>query len=209
MSKPEEETKPPVVDAEMKDAASPAEATTAAEGSFDIEDRRRLKHMAYVTSGCSKNKEKDRIIGTFWEETWPRLVKLGWKKVEGEGSNAGTMNFFPKGVTEEGTTKGRDYYDRIKDVLDRLREKRTTSEGSVIEDFDAEVYRREEEENKASRTRKGGSSDGETSGSKKSAKLDSWKEGRKFTKKTSRVGPNYQPESIPDVGEKSAVEEEP
>ena len=130
-------------------------------------------------------------------------------QVEGEGNNAGSVNFFPKGIFEEGTTKGRDYYDRIKDVLDRLREKRTVSEGSVIEDFDAEIYRREEEENKASRKRKGGSSDGEGNGSRKSAKLDSWKEGRKFTKKTSRVGPNYQPESIPEVGEKSAVEEEP
>lgn len=49
--------------------------------SFDIEDRRRLKHMAYVTSGCGKNKEKDRIVNVFWEETWPKLEKQGWKKV--------------------------------------------------------------------------------------------------------------------------------
>lgn len=129
-------------------------------------------------------------------------------QVDGEGNNAGTVSFFPKGVTEEGTIKGRDYYDRIKDVLDRLREKRTTSEGSAIEDFDAEVYRREEEENKSFRKRKSSSADGDANGSKKSAKLDSWKEGRKFTKKTSRVGPNYQPESIPEVGEEPAVVEE-
>lgn len=128
--------------------------------------------------------------------------------MDGEGSNAGSVSFFPKGVTVESGAKGRDYYDRIKDVLDRLRDKRTLSEGAVIEDFDAEVYRREEEENKASRKRR--ASENEASGgAKKMAKLDSWKEGRKFSKKSSRVGSNYQPSTIPEVGEKPAVEEEP
>lgn len=58
-----------------------AETAETGEGSFDIDDRRRLKQMAYVTSGCGKNKEKDRVVSTFWEVAWPRLVKLGWKKV--------------------------------------------------------------------------------------------------------------------------------
>lgn len=57
------------------------EESEGVSGSFDIEDRRRLKHMAYVTSGCGKNKEKDRIVNVFWEETWPALEKQGWKKV--------------------------------------------------------------------------------------------------------------------------------
>ena len=35
-----------------------AETAETGEGSFDIDDRRRLKQMAYVTSGCGKNKEK-------------------------------------------------------------------------------------------------------------------------------------------------------
>ena len=179
---------------------------------FEIEDRRRLKHMAYVTSGCGKNKDKERVVATFWNVVWPRLEKMGWKKVDGTGNNVGCVFFYPKGVAEGTGTKGRDYYDRLKDVLDRLRDKRNLSEGAVIEDFDAEVYRREEEENKASRKRKSsGAADGEngTGTGKKTAKLvDSWKEGRKFTKKTSRVGPNYQPSSIPEIGEKPTVEEE-
>ena len=182
---------------------------------FEIEDRRRLKHMAYVTSGCGKNKDKERVVATFWDVVWPRLEKMGWKKVDGTGNNVGCMFFYPKGVAEGTGTKGRDYYDRIKDVLDRLRDKRNLSEGAAIEDFDAEVYRREEEDNKASRKRKSSSTGADssegsaTTGGKKSAKLDSWKEGRKFAKKTSRVGANYQPSSIPEIGEKPAVEEEP
>lgn len=137
------------------------------------------------------------------------------------------MFFYPKGSKEGEGTKGRDFYDRIKDVLDRLREKRTFSEGSVIEKFDAEVYRREEEETKSSRKRKASESAGGGSGSssttpsakksaseksnggRKSAKLDSWKEGRKFVKKTSRVGADYQPSSLPNVGDKPEVEGEP
>lgn len=177
---------------------------------FEIEDRRRLKHMAYVTSGCGKNKDKERVVATFWGIVWPRLEKMGWKKVDGTGNNVGCIFFYPKGVDEGTGTKGRDYYDRLKDVLDRLRDKRNLSEGAVIEDFDAEMYRREEEETKASRKRKS-VTDGEngTGNGKKSAKLaDSWKEGRKFTKKTSRVGPNYQPSSIPEIGEKPTVEDE-
>jgi hypothetical protein len=59
------------------------EEAKAEEDVFNIDERRRLKHIAYVTSGCGKNKEKDRAVAVFWEETWPRLVKLGWKKVSG------------------------------------------------------------------------------------------------------------------------------
>ena len=66
---------PPVKEEEEKEATAPDG------GTFEIEDRRRLKHMAYVTSGCGKNKEKDRVVSTFWDVAWPRLEKLGWKKV--------------------------------------------------------------------------------------------------------------------------------
>lgn len=131
--------------------------------------------------------------------------------------------FYPKGAKVGDGSKGRDHYDRIKDVLDRLREKRTNTEGGIIEDFDAEVYRRQEEETKSSRKRKsigasaesGGSSStskksssNSAAGGRKSAKLDSWKEGRKFVKKTSRVGADYQPDSLPNVGDKAEVEDE-
>ena len=216
--KEEEKEEPPKEESQESDDAAATDKD--GDATFEIEDRRRLKHMAYVTSGCGKNKDKERVVATFWDVVWPRLEKMGWKKVDGTGNSTGCMFFYPKGVEEGTGTKGRDYYDRIKDVLDRLRDKRNLSEGAVIEYFDAEVYRREEEETKASRKRKSSSAassatDGEGGGTvggaaaKKSAKMDSWKEGRKFTKKTSRVGPNYQPSSIPEVGEKPAVEEEP
>lgn len=206
---------PPPTAAETTAAPPPAEAAPVepqapssageptASTAFDIEERRRLKNESYVTSGCGKNKEKDRVVGTFWDVVWPALAKQGWKKVDGQGSDKGLTYFYPKGV--EAGVKGRDYYDRIKDVLDRLREKRTDAEGAVIEDFDAECYSREREETKSSRKRKANDT---AASPKKTAKADSWKEGRKFTKKTSRVGPNYQPSSIPKVGEKPAVEEE-
>jgi hypothetical protein len=177
------------------------EAATAAE-------RRRLNHLVYMTSGCGKNKEKDRVISTFWDVVWPKLEKHGWKKTKGKGEDDGLTFFFPKGVEESKGTRGRDYYDRIKDVLDRLREKRTASEGGMIEDFDAECYRREEIENRSSRKRKSQSGENGKSSSKE-AKNDTWKQGRKFTKKSSRVGAAYQPSSIPEVGEKSIVTEDP
>lgn len=85
---PPESSTPPAaaVAAETTTTTAAETATTATDenngpGSFDIDDRRRLKHMAYVTSGCGKNKEKDRIVGVFWELTWPALEKQGWKKV--------------------------------------------------------------------------------------------------------------------------------
>jgi hypothetical protein len=118
------------------------------------------------------------------------------------------VSFFPSGVSESTGEKGRDYYDRIKDVLDRLREKRTLSEGTIIEEFDAEVYHREQDEIKSSRKRKseGASTTGGSASAVKSPKLEPWKEGRKFVKKSSRVGPEYQVSKLPDVGEKPEVE---
>lgn len=171
--------------------------TTAAE-------RRRLNHLAYVTSGCGKDKEKDRVISTFWDVVWPKLDKHGWKKTDGQGEESGLTFFIPKGVEEGQGTRGRDYYDRIKDVLDRLREKRTVTEGGLIEDFDAECYRREEAANRSSRKRKKPPSGDDAKSNAKAATItDTWKQGRKFTKKSSRVGASYQPSSIPTVGEKT------
>lgn len=144
------------------------------------------------------------------------VLNLSFFQVDGEGQNAGSMSFYPHDKTPGEGTKGQDYYDRIKDVLERLREKRSDNEANIIDDFDAEVHRREQEEKKRTpRKRKSSSmADGGTlaapvsSEDRKSAKHDSWKEGRKFAKKTSRVGANYQPSSIPNVGDVSAAGEE-
>jgi hypothetical protein len=54
------------------------------------------------------------------------------------------MNFIPFGVSQETGTKGTDYYDKIKDVLDRIQERRNDTEGKIADTYDAEIVRKQE-----------------------------------------------------------------
>ena len=79
-----------------------------------IDFRRKLKHEAYVTSGCGKNKEKIRTVETFWNTVWPALeTKLGWTKVKGVAEEVGMIYFRPASGDRE--------FTRIRDVLDLLK----------------------------------------------------------------------------------------
>jgi hypothetical protein len=54
------------------------------------------------------------------------------------------MNFIPHGVSQETGTKGTDYYDKIKDVLDRIQEQRNDEEAKIAIAYDAEMVRKQE-----------------------------------------------------------------
>jgi hypothetical protein len=56
------------------------------------------------------------------------------------------VNFIPYGESQETGKKGTDYYDKIKDVLDRIQERRNDEEAKIADAYDDEIVRKQEEE---------------------------------------------------------------
>jgi hypothetical protein len=54
------------------------------------------------------------------------------------------VNFIPYGESQETGKKGTDYYDKIKDVLDRIQERRNDEEAKIADAYDAEIVRKQE-----------------------------------------------------------------
>jgi hypothetical protein len=103
----------------------------------------------------------------------------------------------------DGGVRGTDFYDRIRDVIDRILERRDKSESAV-----ADAYLAERDKPPKAGTVKLGSGKGRRRGGAAAAArspkarnrvLDlSWKEaGRNFPKHSSRVGPEYQAVELP------------
>jgi hypothetical protein len=107
--------------------------------------------------------------------------------------------------------KNRDYYDRIKDVIDRFLKRRNDKESAVADAFlvDREEYGKKENDETASRPRRptaGASRSGGRSGggrpSLSGGILDlSWKDGgTTYPKRSSQIGEEYQATEIPAAG---------
>lgn len=138
------------------------------------------------------------------------------------------MNFIPYGVSQETGTKGTDYYDKIKDVLDRIQERRNDEEAKIADTYDAEIVRRQEQEE--ARKKSVAASAGQQqqqqkrkrkfrafaatkvavvtprSNNKEANKLLHpldlrWKNsGRIFPRRQSQIGPDYQVSTLPEAG---------
>jgi hypothetical protein len=113
------------------------------------------------------------------------------------------MKFLPPGKKdEEDCVRNVDYYDRIRDVVDHILERKDARESDI-----ADLYMAEKEKDpKISRSRLGGRGRKRVTGGGRSSKsqkrvLDlSWKDsGRNFPKHASRVGPEYQATDIPSA----------
>jgi hypothetical protein len=136
------------------------------------------------------------------------LTPLRHLQVELTGKQAGSIYFVPKDVVVATARKGQDYYDRIRDVLDRILSQRNAEEAVVAESFlsDVEVLQELQELEVIPRTSE--KRPPATSGAK-SPPLDvSWKyDGSVYQKKTSRIGENFNATRIPAAGTFSSTEE--
>mmetsp|Transcript_12240 Transcript_12240/g.33955 ORF Transcript_12240/g.33955 Transcript_12240/m.33955 type:complete len:474 (+) Transcript_12240:133-1554(+) len=165
---------------------------------FNMEARRRLKNEARLTSGLGKSKSKEFIVNIFWTKLWPRLEEAEWTKHEGTGPQQGSITFLPKtNLEERGDKISGDRYERIRDVLDRLEQKRSPAEAAV-----ATLYHSLQDEHHQANN--SNSPDHRGSHSRlnlKSPKMDlSWKDAKYFPRKQSRVGPEYQVAELPPAG---------
>jgi hypothetical protein len=106
----------------------------------------------------------------------------------------GSTFFVPKGVDIKLARKSRDYYDRIKTVIDRILERRNEAESKIADSYVSKVVE-DEVERDSQRPKR-------NAPSRSSTRIDlSWKEGgRNFPKLTSRVGAEYQATDLPPAG---------
>lgn len=164
---------------------------------FDAHARRRLKNEARLTSGIGKSKKKERTLEIFWNHVWPKLEKAGWTKHEGTASRDGSITFLPKGNNLGERAEG-TYYERIRDVLDRLQEGRTQTEATIFSLYLSLHEQLSAKKANAKCPRRTSSNRSKLV----SSKVDlSWKDGgRNFPRKKSRVGADYQVSQLPLAG---------
>eukprot|EP00536_Pseudo-nitzschia_multiseries_P006512 jgi/Psemu1/239446/estExt_Genewise1.C_1390071 len=148
--------------------------------------------------------KKRQALDIFWSIVWPRLEKIGWKRIVGEGSDEGSMIFLPPGVeTARWGKRNIEFFDKIKLVLSRLEERVTIQEGKILD-----LYRKEIKavggETLPSRPKRGLARPrlGVSRQTTPIEEVDtSWKEGRLlYPKSSSKVGSDYQVTSLPRAG---------
>jgi hypothetical protein len=96
---------------------------------------------------------------------------------------------------DENAVNGEDYYDRIRDVIDRVLGSSSPGERALAETFEKEIMGESEPSEMTKRmTRR--------STNNLATKIDlSWKDGgTNYPKASSRVGAKYQVPSIPEAG---------
>jgi hypothetical protein len=112
-----------------------------------------------------------------------------------------------KDLDEKTGEEGKDYYTRIKDVIERINLRKTHGEASLADKYRRAISKPNYRTRLSPLRRKTGSL------STNSPKLDlSWKDGRKrFPKKSSMIGDGYQVSAIPSVGsyEKNVDQDDP
>ena len=125
--------------------------------------------------------------------------------MEGTGTHEGAIYFIPKGVDMESGKKGRDYYNRIRDVIDRILEKRNEDEKRVAAAYLEEMMVLDDEEEDyevVPRSTRRRNLPRRMPSERRAGRVDlSWKEGGStFPKACSRVGSEYQAVNLPPAG---------
>lgn len=117
------------------------------------------------------------------------------------------MIFIPKGVDSEVGVKGIDYYCRIKDVVDRLNERRNAGESSIAGSLRRGMSKPSKKpalipHSPTRRLRfRGSGNQGETRRDMEFEIDVSWKNGgHQYPTKTSSVGPTFQVSYLPEAG---------
>ena len=135
-------------------------------------------------------------------------------QVELDGKHAGDVYFVPKDVNVESGDKGKDYYDRIRDVIDRIIQRRNLDEARVAELFLSDIEVLEELEELEIVPRRTETRHRTVSGIKFPPRsgypkpIDvSWKyTGSAYNRKSSRVGEEFNATLIPAAGTFKSVE---
>jgi len=212
-------------DATHHDTDSESEAASNAE--------RKRKREALATAGLGYSRAKKRILHAFETRLWPILTEGGWAKVNGSDAdgNADATYYVPPGVElPRKYARKKQYTERIKDVIDRVLERRNSLESRAADAYMDEVgdlvnkTRRQTAPRAASR-RRGKTLENEVSNSGVGSgvgdgvgeEMDeddhhvtlSWKFNDRchFPKISSRVGEKYQVSHFPLAGSKSSSTE--
>ncbi|GAX28558.1 bromodomain adjacent to zinc finger domain protein 1A [Fistulifera solaris] len=156
-----------------------------------------------MNSGFAKHIEKEKVIEVFHTVAWPALFSAGWTKQLFNDE----LIFVPKDIDPGTGVKGVDYYSRIKDVVDRLNERRNDLESSVADLLRRGVNKLSKKPVLSPRlpARRLRSKEGvksETSSVADDDGIDlSWKRGgRHYPTKSSSVGAEFQVNSLPKAG---------
>ena len=212
------------------DAASPHDIDAAgSQVSVELEKKRKARE-ALATAGLGYSQAKKRILHAFETRLWPILVEGGWKKITGDDADghADATYYMPPGVELAGKyARKKQYTERIRDVIDRVLERRNSLENRAADAYMGEVgdlvnkTRRQSAPRAASsRPRRGNSrtleneesrggsgcvgsgGDEEMNGEDDHHVALSWKfnDRRHFPKISSRVGEKYQVSHIPTAG---------
>jgi hypothetical protein len=201
----------------------------------------RAKNEALLTAGMGYGNKKKAHLEAFWSIILPGLLDIGWKtvscyrcsgeldvtvgfgslsclvnatKIAGEGEKEGSMLFVPPKVDIKSGKRNIDYYSRIKDLIARIEERRSTEEAKLADLFREKTRGDQNMEltiNPSPRPRRGPGRPPKLSTSLPPRNVRvvdiSWKDGgTTYPNRSSRVGEEFQVSSIPPVGQHSSSE---
>ena len=228
-------------DTDEKDGAGANEADGEAGEKDDADtdeeeeaERKRKAQWALATAGLGYKQAKKRVLHAFENRMWPILEEGGWTTITCTSETNDSMEatyYMPPGVKlAGGWVRNKEYTSVIKQVIDRVLERRNELESRAADayldevgDIVAKTQKQRQSVERLSSRRSRRSSSRESDGSEGGADDDdddenesgskmtddeihhvslSWKfnERRHFPKLTSRVGDDYQASSLPSAG---------
>ena len=140
--------------------------------------------------------------------------------MDGEGSDAGLIEFYPPNMTKTKGGKGRDWFEKMRDVIDLILSKPNQEMAKIadllLSEIEELVTTAKAKTSRSSRprrskagTRKPGEAPHTSQPSLPGAKIIdlSWKDGgTTYPKRSSRVGAKYQATKIPATGSATNIE---
>jgi hypothetical protein len=193
----EQEEQPPVKNGEDESSTSPHRSKAIPSKTNSNED--------LLNKGIRTNP----VTTIFWKHAWPVLAENGWHKIVRPPSAdrpTGSVLLAPSSdVDIEKGVEGVDYYSRVKDVIDRINERRNVAESTAADHYRRAIAKPMHVYSpnfSPSFTRPRRSKNFDKSQTPQDEEIDlSWKQGSKnFPRKISQVGENYQVPAIPKAG---------
>ena len=197
-------------------------------------ERKKKAQWALATAGLGYRQAKKRVLHAFENRMWPILEEGGWTTITCTSETNDNMEatyYMPPGVKlAGGWVRNKEYTSVIKQVIDRVLERRNELESRAADAYLDEVgdivaktqkQRQPVERLSSRRSRRsssrgsdgseGGATDDDDDEDESGSKMTddeihhvslSWKynERRHFPKLTSRVGDDYQASSLPSAG---------
>ena len=197
-------------------------------------ERKKKAQWALATAGLGYKQAKKRVLHAFENRMWPILEEGGWTTITCTSETNDSMEatyYMPPGVKlAGGWVRNKEYTSVIKQVIDRVLERRNELESRAADAYLDEVgdivaksqkQRQPAERSTSRRSRRsssresdgseGGPDDDDDDEDESGSRMTddeihhvslSWKfnERRHFPKLTSRVGDDYQASSLPPAG---------